>query len=119
MRILVTGGRKFADINAVSLALAAVHRKRGIDLLIEGGARGADYLARTWAHGNGIPVVTCDADWKRYGNAAGILRNAAMLAKYQPDAVVAFPGGSGTADMIARAEAAGVPVWRVKVDPRI
>jgi len=29
------------------------------------------------------------------------------------DAVVAFPGGNGTADMVRRAEAAGVPVWRV------
>ncbi len=30
-----------------------------------------------------------------------------------PDLVIAFPGGKGTADMVARAEKAGVPVQRV------
>lgn len=116
MRILVTGGRDFANANVVNMALDAVHRKRGIELLIEGGARGADTLARDWALARGIPLATVRADWKRYRNAAGIMRNASMLARFAPHAVVAFPGGSGTADMIARAEAAGVPVWRVKVD---
>jgi predicted polyphosphate/ATP-dependent NAD kinase len=31
---------------------------------------------------------------------------------WKPDLVVAFPGGDGTADMVWRAEAAGVPVQR-------
>jgi hypothetical protein len=36
-----------------------------------------------------------------------------MLDKGRPDLVLAFPGGRGTADMIQRAEAAGVPVQRL------
>jgi len=34
-----------------------------------------------------------------------------MLAEGEPDAVLAFPGGRGTADMVRRAKRAGVPVW--------
>lgn len=31
----------------------------------------------------------------------------------QPDAVVALAGGTGTADMVRKAEMQGVPVWKV------
>jgi hypothetical protein len=48
-------------------------------------------------------------DWKRYGNAAGPIRNQRML-EWGPDLVVAFAGGTGTAGMVALARAAGVPV---------
>lgn len=113
MRILVCGGRDYADRAQVEAALDAVHRKHGITLLIEGGARGADRLARRWAERRAVPVRTCEAEWNKYRKAAGILRNARMLAEERPEAAVAFPGGSGTADMVARLRAAGVPVWLV------
>jgi hypothetical protein len=35
-----------------------------------------------------------------------------MIDEGCPDKIVAFPGGKGTADMIRRAEAAQIPVWR-------
>ena len=38
------------------------------------------------------------------------MRNARMLAEGKPDLVVAFPGGRGTADMVAQARKAGVRV---------
>jgi hypothetical protein len=117
MRVLVCGGRKYADKAHVFAALDAVYRKHGITLIIEGGAPGADRLARAWAIARGVPHETCEADWDRYGHAAGTLRNAAMLVRFNPQAVVAFAGNGGTADMIQRAEAAHVPVWKVK--PRI
>lgn len=44
------------------------------------------------------------------GKAAGPIRNQRMLDEGKPDLVVAFPGGRGTADMVRRAKAAGVPV---------
>ena len=47
---------------------------------------------------------------------AGPERNARMLAEGRPDLVVAFPGGTGTADMVRRAKAAGVRVVEV-VEP--
>jgi len=34
-----------------------------------------------------------------------------MIDDGKPDGVVAFPGGTGTADMIRRAKKAGLKVW--------
>lgn len=116
MRVLVTGGREYADRARVYSALDAVHAKHTITLLIEGGARGADRLGRDWAIVRKVPYVTEEVtkeDWNTYGKRAGIMRNGIMLAKYRPQAVVAFKGNNGTADMVARAERAGVPVWKV------
>ena len=39
-----------------------------------------------------------------------------MLDEGKPDLVVAFPGGTGTADMIRRAKKAGVEVKEIKYD---
>jgi predicted Rossmann-fold nucleotide-binding protein len=111
MILIVCGGRDYNNLAAVEHALYVVHAKKGITLLVEGGARGADQLARAWAIKNGVPHKTEEADWRTHGRAAGPIRNGLMLAKYKPDGVVAFPGGSGTADMMAQARAAGVKVW--------
>lgn len=112
MRLLVCGGRDYTNRAAVQHALSTVHARSRITLVIEGGARGADRLAREWAQMNDVPYNTYPADWNRYGNAAGPVRNARMLREGQPQGVVAFPGGTGTADMVAQAERAGVKVWR-------
>jgi predicted Rossmann-fold nucleotide-binding protein len=111
MRLLICGGRAFGDGVAVGRALAWAHARRGIDLLIEGGATGADRLGREWAQYHNIPVQTFHALWGSLGRRAGPIRNAQMLAEGQPDEVVAFPGGRGTSNMIEAAFAAGVAVW--------
>lgn len=107
MRVLVCGGRSYEDWKVISETLKAV----GPTVLIQGGAPGADRLAQKWAEHNGVPVVTYPANWQA-GKKGGPMRNAFMLADSRPDKVVAFPGGAGTADMIRRAEAAGLTVQR-------
>lgn len=114
MRLLVTGGRDYTDKWFVFQTLDLIHAKRPITLLIEGGQTGADRLARMWAISRGIPFETVDADWKRYGHAAGPIRNKAMLNDWTPDGVVAFPGDRGTANMRRQAKKAGVIVWDVR-----
>lgn len=111
MRVLVCGGRDYRNVSAVRHSLDVLHAKRGITLIIEGGATGADQLAREWAQRRGIPGLTFEADWS-IGKRAGPQRNQRMVDEGKPDGVVAFPGGRGTADMIRRAEAAGLKVWR-------
>lgn len=111
MRLLVTGGRDFTDRDFVFHILDRIHAKRPITLLVEGGALGADALSRLWAICNNIPFQTCKADWERYGKAAGIIRNGTMLSDWNPQGCVAFPGGRGTADMVKKAENAGITVW--------
>lgn len=116
LRLLVCGGREYADRDTLYAELDAEAAEHGpVGLLIEGEARGADSLAKRWAYDRGIPVAPFAADWEAYGKRAGPIRNRKMLKEGQPDRVVAFPGGSlsesrGTADMVKVATEAAVPV---------
>ena len=109
MKVLVCGGRDFDDAMTLGSWLGGVHNKAGITLLIEGGARGADFMARKFAEWQKIPVKTFKADWA-LGKKAGPIRNRKMLEEGKPDLVVAFQGGAGTANMIKQARDAGVRV---------
>lgn len=84
-----------------------------LDEVIHGGAPGADEAAGQWAASAGIPCQVYPADWSKYGNGAGPIRNQRMLDEESPDFIIAFPGGAGTADMVRRAEKAGVKVHRI------
>ncbi len=109
MRVLVCGGRDFCDTALAYKALDRLHREHGFDVLIEGDARGADRIAGYWARRSGIDNLRFPADWSAHGKAAGPIRNQRMIDEGKPDLVVAFPGGRGTADMVSRAEKAGIP----------
>jgi hypothetical protein len=108
--VLVCGGRHFKDRGFVFVTLSALHEANSIDVIIEGGATGADRLAREWAERQLIPVISYEADWRTHGKMAGPRRNAYMLVVGEPDLVVAFPGGTGTAHMIKIAKQRGVNV---------
>lgn len=113
MRLLVCGGRSYADALTLFRALDEIHKSRPIALLINGGAKGADELARDWARSERIAIETWEAEWGKYNERAGPFRNACMLTFGRPDMVVAFHGGRGTADMIRRALAANIRVLNV------
>lgn len=117
-RLLVCGGRDYSDREGLHQTLDAVRKhvqaqRRPVSVLIHGAASGADDLADEWARERGIRREGYIADWGLRGRAAGPERNARMLREGRPDLCVAFPGGRGTADMVARCEQAGVPVLRV------
>lgn len=112
MRVLVCGGRDYDQTGRIGEVLDDLHELCPFTHVIHGGARGADIRAGVWARHRGIQEVRCDANWDKHGKAAGHIRNGAMLA-LQPDLVVAFPGGRGTADMVRQARAAGVHVKEV------
>lgn len=113
-RVLVCGGRYFSDTKFVYSVLDEYHKHiEPIGVLIEGDARGVDRIAGFWARRVGIDNIKFPADWDKYGKAAGAIRNRQMLEEGDPDVVLAFPGGLGTANMIALAEKAGVEVERI------
>lgn len=118
-RVLVCGGRDFNDRSAMARALRRFKPTIPTDddlaehIIIVGGAPGADTLAAEYAEVFGIRLRIYPADWKTHGRAAGPIRNQTMLDKGKPDLVIAFPGGRGTADMVRRARAAGVPVEEI------
>lgn len=105
MNLLVCGGRNYnGSVECLNELLP------NVDILIEGGALGADRSARVWAQSNGIHVATVDALWKHYDKGAGFKRNQAMLM-LKVDYCVAFPGNNGTKMMIDLCKNNNVTVW--------
>lgn len=109
-RVIVCGGRDYFDRRSLYMVMDAAHRACPIELLIAGGAAGADALAVDWAGMAGVKSKVFPADWEGEGRAAGPKRNQRMLDEGKPHMVIAFPGGRGTADMVRRARSADVPV---------
>ncbi len=105
MKILVCGGRDYFDAERIDRVLDLV----GPSLVIHGDARGADAMAAGWAVKRGVPHKPFYADWQRYGAAAGPKRNRQMLLE-RPQLVIAFPGGTGTADCTGAAMQMGIQV---------
>ncbi len=119
-RVIVTGCRDWTDRDAISVNLSGL-----ADLLVVHGAcyprldprtalrpmKSADWLAEVWARENGVPTEENEADWQKFGNRAGPIRNSAMIAK-GADLCIAFWDGksSGTLDCFSKAARAGIPV---------
>ena len=116
MRVLVCGGSAFKDKKSLYRKLDEVHENGHISLIINGGARGADYFSSQWAKERNVPLRIFKADWKNLGQKAVFALNNDMLSEAQPDVVIAFPGGDVTEDMIRMANSAGVKVIKPLLD---
>ena len=78
--------------------------------VVSGKCSGADRGGEKWAKAKGIPIVEMPAKWRTEGRrAAGPIRNRRM-AEYA-EAVVLFPGGSGTASMRKEATKRGLVIF--------
>ena len=127
MRILVTGGRFFADERFLIEALDYLHARRRITVVIHGACMrldkhgreiGADYFAGRWCRRNYLFELPFPADWDRLGDAAGPIRNDRMLEEGRPEGAVAFPGALGTKDMVKKCWFASVKVWKPAEDQK-
>lgn len=80
-------------------------------MIISGGATGVDSAAIDFAVSHWLQFIEYKADWTRYGKSAGMIRNEQMLDE-NPDIeyVLAFPGGTGTANMVKLAQSRGIEV---------
>ena len=112
MRVCVTGGRKLPNRKLIQATLDEIHNASPISELIHGNYGKADLAARDWAIDRGVKQTPFDAEWTRFGAAAGPMRNQRMIASH-PDLVVAFPGGPGTRDCTRKARAAGIEVKEI------
>lgn len=116
MNVLVCGGRDYADEKRL-FDLLDFNRAK-IRMVVHGAAKGADTLAGKWAATRLVPCLRVPAEWEKFGKKAGAVRNRLMLQLVDVDLVVAFPGGAGTAMMIAMATKAGVRVINVAAENR-
>lgn len=112
--LLVSGDRNWSNVKRLYAVLDGIHAATPVRLLIEGGARGADRMARSWAIERKVPYKTFDAKWSEYGRSAGPIRNREQFEKGRPDRLAAFhdeiENSTGTKDMIAVARKGGCRV---------
>lgn len=73
--IFVTGDRGWTN---TGLVVDVLRSHPPICLVLQGGAPGADTIARLRALGCGHQPMTMEANWTTYGRKAGPIRNRAM-----------------------------------------
>lgn len=120
MRVIVCGGRDYKDDKMVRRILFWLRDQTDLEVfeLAHGDClTGADALAQEWndEYNEETPVAKYPAEWNKHNPRAmaGPIRNGEMLEDFKPDIVAAFPGGRGTADMVRKAQEAGVTVMLV------
>ena len=93
MKVAIVGSRSFADYGRMVSFLEelCLSRQITIDLIISGGAHGADALAERLASEYEIPTEIYKADWAQYGKRAGYIRNRLIIAAC--DICIAFWDG--------------------------
>lgn len=116
MRILVTGSRDWDDWETLSQAIIDAWRSAGCPpwvTVIQGGARGADFMAEQLARKVCWKVETYPANWNGFGRGAGMIRNREMIAT-GADVCLAFIRNQsrGATHCANEAEKAGIPVRR-------
>lgn len=112
MKLLVTGSRNYKSYKSVIDYIT----KTQPSLVIQGGAPGADTLAKIAAANLGIQTATYEANWNKLGKSAGFIRNKQMLEFSKPDQAVAFWDGvsPGTKNMIELINASGIALEIIK-----
>jgi len=112
VRVLICGDRAWANYGQVSHVVRLLKGAYGKDLVIvAGGCTGADTMAETAARQCFVACEVYPAEWKKYGRAAGPVRNRQMLDTgiYL---VVAFhddmANSKGTRDCFTEAQRRGI-----------
>ncbi|MFZ4833039.1 SLOG family protein [Rouxiella sp. Mn2063] len=110
MRILITAGRFYADINIVKRMLDLYHEANRISVVIHGGHQSLGPTIENWARDADANIVRYPPNWSLHGKYAEAKRNLFMLEDSQPDAMLVFPGGEDTADFVDMARKRGIKV---------
>ena len=104
MKLAVVGSRTFNDYERLKEELDKIEN---IELIITGGALGADFLASKYAKENNILEKLYLPYWQNFGKSAGMLRNSLIVDNC--DYLIAFWDGKskGTKDSINKAKKQG------------
>jgi predicted Rossmann fold nucleotide-binding protein DprA/Smf involved in DNA uptake len=108
--VAVVGSRTFTNYELVKETLGKLEIKK----IVSGGAQGADKLGEQYAKENKIETLILLPEWKKYGRAAGFIRNEDIVKNC--DKVVAFWDGisKGTLNSIQIAKKLNKEVIIVK-----
>ena len=119
IKLLIAGSRDFDDYEKLSHIVTGIIRNldRNNILIIEGGARGTDKLARRYAEEHSLPYRTYEANWDEYGKSAGYRRNQDMGA-VATHAILFWDGLSkGTKHMLDIIEQKMIPYRLIRIKP--
>lgn len=114
MWLSIVGSREFNDYVKFCkiMEFIKITYLKNIVGIVSGGANGIDSMAEKWAKENSLQLKVFHADWKKYGKAAGPIRNQQIvdfmhrmvaIPKIEPDGSYS----KGTANSIKLAEKAG------------
>ena len=111
MNIVIVGSRSFSNYSFMKKCILNIIDVNIIDYIISGGAKGADSLAEVFAKDYNIRTMIFKPNWKKYGRAAGVIRNTDIINN--ADIVIAFPIGDskGTYNSINKAKKADKKVY--------
>ncbi len=117
MRLIVTGWRKArvehrpVIARCIVKAIGEANWHRYTHVLVHGDADGVDTIAADICENWGWAIEAWPADWLKYKQSAGGIRNSRMIAR-GGTLCLGFPGpGSiGTWDCMKKAKRAGIPV---------
>lgn len=114
MRLAITGSRDGVPSPASLAKAVYVAKAIGATEILHGGATGIGRAVSDYLGALGFPVREFPADWDHWRaqgrpGAAGPVRNRQMIA--EADALLAWPGGVGTADCKRHARRKGIPIY--------
>jgi len=100
LKVIMAGSRSLADFGLVLEGIKTFPYQ--ITEIVSGGSRGIDLLGEDWAKQMKLPKTRFTANWKRFGQAAGPLRNSDM-SEYADALIAIWDGKSkGTEDLIRK-----------------
>lgn len=117
-KVIIAGSRSFADYEKLKSVcdsiLPNLYSEPRISIL-SGTSSGSDSLGERYAKERGYTLNRYPADWKRYGKAAGPIRNRQMVK--EADAAIIFWDGQsrGTKNLIEEANRHGLKVWIIMI----
>ena len=114
-RLVVAGSRGFDSYERLSAELDKYLAGRSNVTIISGTARGADRLGEKYAQAHGYKLEQVPAQWAKYHQGAGPIRNKQMVKT--ADAVLVFwdNESSGTRNIIECARAENIPCKIVNI----
>ena len=121
-KIIICGGRHFDDYEALEKVVDKVISELKLTSqeieIVSGHCQGTDLLGELYAEKHGLKCTVFPANWKKFGKAAGPIRNSEMI-KYISDsenpAVIALvgPNAKGTMDTVNKAIKARFSVYKI------